>query len=51
MTDNEIIKALECHAHRTERNGWGDLEFHSEAIKAENDLDNLLKELVGENDA
>jgi hypothetical protein len=27
--------------------GWGDLEFHSEAIKAENDLDNLLKELVG----
>ena len=20
MTDNEIIKALECHAHRTERN-------------------------------
>jgi regulator of RNase E activity RraB len=27
--------------------GWGDLEFHSEATKAENDLDNLLKELVG----
>ena len=29
--------------------GWGDLEYYSEAIKAETDLDNLLKELVGEN--
>jgi hypothetical protein len=30
------------------KDGWDDLEFYSEAIKAENDLDNLLKELVGE---
>lgn len=30
--------------------GWNDLKYYSEMIKAENDLDSLLKEMVGAKD-
>lgn len=47
--DEENVKAeayKECIEKVKELiGGWGDLEYHSEAIKAKNDLDNLLKEL------
>lgn len=48
--DYRVIAKAEAYKECIEKvkelmDGWGDLEFHSEAIKAESDLNNLLKEL------
>ena len=55
VTEAEIVRNAKSEAYKEciEKvkklmEGWGDLEYHSDVIKAETDLDNLLKELKGD---